>query len=237
MMQTRREDRMIDAFVLDFDGLICDTEGALAEAGRKLFASHGAELPMERWLQQIGLAGPANFWVPWLEQAIGRPVDEVEVMAAFELHNNAHIATLEPNPGVVELLDLADLNGITLGIASSSPTAWVEPLLDQLQLRERFAAIVCREQALHAKPAPDLYLEAARQLAAKPTRCVAFEDSHNGSLAAVAAGMTCVAVPNEITAPQDFSHVDLVLRSLTLAHLPSLEVLARAKAEPERRTA
>jgi HAD superfamily hydrolase (TIGR01509 family) len=228
---------VIHAFILDFDGLICDTEGALAEAGRRLFASHGAELPMDRWLQQIGLAGPANFWVPWLEEAIGREVDEVEVMAAFEVHNHTRLAALEPNPGVVDLLDLADRHGIALGVASSSPVAWVEPLLDQLALRERFATIVCREHAVRAKPAPDLYLEAARRLAVEPARCVAFEDSHNGSLAAVAAGMTCVAVPNEVTASQDFGHADLVLARLTMARLDRLEVMARAKAEPARRSA
>lgn len=178
MTRMRRQNRMIDAFILDFDGLICDTEGALAEAGRKLFASHGAELPMDRWLQQIGLAGPANFWVPWLEQAIGREVDEAEAMAASDRHNHSRLATLEPNPGVVALLDL----------------------------------------------------EAARRLGAEPARCAAFEDSHNGSLAAVAAGMTCVAVPNEVTESQDFGHVDLVLPSLTEVDLTALKGLARGKA-------
>ena len=221
---------MIDAFILDFDGLICDTEGALAEAGRKLFASHGAELPMDRWLQQIGLAGPPNFWVPWLEQAIGREVDEVEAMAAFDHYNHARLATLEPNPGVVALLDLADSANIALGVASSSPTLWVEPLLDQLHLRNRFVDVVCREHAPMAKPAPDLYLEAARRLGAEPARCAAFEDSHNGSLAAVAAGMTCVAVPNEVTESQDFGHVDLVLPSLTEVDLSTLEGLSGVKA-------
>ena len=237
MTRMRRQNRMIDAFILDFDGLICDTEGALAEAGRKLFASHGAELPMDRWLQQIGLAGPANFWVPWLEQAIGREVDEAEAMAAFERHNHSRLATLEPNPGVVALLDLADAYNIALGVASSSPILWVEPLLEQLHLLDRFAAVVCREHAARAKPAPDLYLEAARRLGAEPARCAAFEDSHNGSLAAVAAGMTCVAVPNEVTESQDFGHVDLVLPSLTDVDLTALKGLARGKAMRSRQIA
>ena len=237
MTGTRRENRMIDAFILDFDGLICDTEGALVEAGRALFADHGVELPMDRWLQQIGLAGPSNFWVPWLEQAIGRPVDEAEVLAAFDALNQARLATLEPNAGVVELLELADRKGIALGIASSSPTIWVEPLLDQLGLRPRFATVVCREHAARAKPAPDLYLEAARRLGVQPTGCAAFEDSHNGSLAAVAAGMTTVAVPNDVTESQDFGHVDIVLASLVEVDLTSLESIAAHKAVLDRRSA
>ena len=237
MTGTRRQNRMIDAFILDFDGLICDTEGALVAAGRALFADHGVELPMDRWLQQIGLAGPSNFWVPWLEQAIGRPVDEAEVLAAFDERNQARLATLEPNAGVGELLDLADRHCIALGIASSSPTIWVEPLLDQLGLRHRFGTVVCREHATRAKPAPDLYLEAARRLGVQPTGCAAFEDSHNGSLAAVAAGMTTVAVPNDVTESQDFGHVDLVLASLVEVDLTSLESIASHKTVLARRSA
>ena len=138
---------------------------------------------------------------------------------------------------MVALLDLADRQGIALGIASSSPTIWVEPLLDQLGLRQRFRTVVCREHAALAKPAPDLYLEAARRLGVQPRGCAAFEDSHNGSLAAVAAGMTTVAVPNDVTESQDFGHVDLLLRSLVQVDLTSLESIASHKAVCARRSA
>ena len=185
------------ALIFDFDGLICDTEGCLVAAACEVFAAHGATLPMDRWLDTIGRSSEKDVWVPWLEEAIGRPVDHDLVLSEFDERNHVLIAQLDANPGVHQLLDAADRAEIPAAIASSSPTRWVEPLLDQLGLRARFVTVVCREHAHRAKPAPDLYVEALRRLDVPATSAVAFEDSYNGSLAAVAAGITCVAVPNE----------------------------------------
>jgi HAD superfamily hydrolase (TIGR01509 family) len=197
-----------DALIFDFDGLICDTEGCLLGAGRLVFLRHGVEFPLQRWLHVIGTANPHNFWVPWLEEGLGAKVDEGEVLEEFELHNREATQRLTPNRGVVELLDLADEEGIGVGVASSSSIDWVGGLLDQLGLRSRFSHILTRDDVANAKPAPDLYLLAADRFDAKPQHCVAFEDSHNGSLAAKRAGMPCVVVPSELTSQQDLSHAE-----------------------------
>lgn len=209
-----RTDTNLRALIFDFDGLICDTEGCLVIAAREVFAARGASLPMDRWLDTIGRHSERDVWVPWLEKAIGMTVDHDAVLAEFDAHNHALIARLDANPGVRSLLDAADRRHIPVAVASSSPTDWVEPLLDQLGLRGRFVTVVCREHAPRAKPAPDLYLEALQRLDVPATSAVAFEDSYNGSLAAVAAGIACVVVPNEITASQDFHHAEAVVESL-----------------------
>jgi beta-phosphoglucomutase-like phosphatase (HAD superfamily) len=101
-----------------------------------------------------------------------------------------------------------------LAIASSSPHRWVDRHLATHGLFERFDTIVCRDDVAQAKPAPDLYLEVLRRFDAPATAAVAFEDSHNGSLAAKRAGLHCVVVPTPMTATQDFSHVDQLVPTL-----------------------
>lgn len=220
-----------DALIFDFDGLICDTEGCLAQAAERVFLQHGVGFPFERWLDVIGTSSPNNFWVPWLEELVGEPIDEREVLDEFDRHNMAATAELVANPGVDQLLDMADDEGIAVGVASSSSSRWVTGLLDQLGLLHRFSHVLTRGDVVHAKPAPDLYLLAAKRFKSNPVQCVALEDSRNGSLAAVAAGMPCIVVPNELTQHQDLSHATRRVASLadvTLTLLRNLRMESEA---------
>ena len=88
-------------------------------------------------------------------------------------------------------------------------------VLNHLGIRESFTAVVSADEVTHGKPAPDIYLEAARRLGVDPRRVVAFEDSANGAAAARAAGMKVIAVPNRQYAdPRQFAGADRVLHSL-----------------------
>ena len=100
--------------------------------------------------------------------------------------------------------------------------AWVRDHLVRHALLSSFDTLVCREDVPRVKPAPDLYLEAISRLGLAADQVIAFEDSHNGSLAAKRAGLWCIAVPNEITATQDFSHADGQLDSLAGIDLAGL---------------
>ena len=90
-----------------------------------------------------------------------------------------------------------------LGLASSSNRELIDAVLDAGGISRLFAATVSSEEVARGKPAPDVYLEAARRLGVEPTVCVAVEDSHNGIRSAKAAGMACIAVPNEPFPPGD----------------------------------
>jgi putative hydrolase of the HAD superfamily len=156
-----------------------------------------------------------------LEEVVGRPVADREGVRLRRLErHHALIAENDIRPGVRELLDDAVAHGIPAAVASSSDSAWVGGHLERLGVLDRFAAVVTRDDVARAKPWPDLYLEACRRLAADPSLSVAFEDSHNGLLAAKAAGLRCIVVPNDITAGQDFTAADDVLPTLPeLAYL------------------
>jgi putative hydrolase of the HAD superfamily len=207
--------RIPSAIVFDFDGLICDTEGAQIAAVSAVFQLHGATFPLDRWLQTIGTSTAEDNWVPWLAEQVTGNFDRGRAFADFQAINAELVGALKPNPGVENILDMASSSGVPVAIASSSPSTWIRPLLVSLGLSGAFPLVVSREQVVHAKPAPDLYLLAMKQLGlVDADRAVALEDSRNGSLAAVAAGMHCVAIPGPVTAQQDFSHVQLRLSSL-----------------------
>jgi HAD superfamily hydrolase (TIGR01509 family) len=199
------------AIILDFDGLILETEGACFAAWQVLFAEHGHPYAKDEYLKILGSGDrPSTLF----EQRCGPPPDWAPLnvrLRAIEARLNEGLA---PMPGVVDLLAQARALGLRIGIASSSSHAWVDGHLRAHGLFDGFDAIVCRDDVPRVKPEPDLYLEAVRRLAVEPRETVAFEDSHTGSTAAKSAGLWCVAVPTEMTAGQGFSHADLRVPTL-----------------------
>ena len=128
--------------------------------------------------------------------------------------------------GVDRWLADAQHLGLDLAIASSSPRDWVTGHLETFGLLDRFRVIRNRDDVAHAKPAPDLYLSALEGLGVDASEAIAIEDSPNGAVAAKAAGLYVVAVPNGVTRQLQFERADLVLDSLADRDLA--DVLARA---------
>ena len=119
----------------------------------------------------------------------------------------------QPMPGAAELLKY--LENSPSAIVSSSSHRWVDGWMEKLGLMPLVNTTVCRGDAPKIKPAPDLFLEAARQLDVDPAECLVIEDSHNGMNAAHAAGMKVIAVPNRLTDILDFSNAEWFAQSLT----------------------
>ena len=110
-------------------------------------------------------------------------------------------------------------------IASSAPARWVVGAVERLGIRPLFDAVVTGDEVAHRKPAPDVYLEAARRLGVDPARSVAIEDSRPGITAARAAGMKAIAIPHWLTERHDLSAADLTVAhagELTLERLMTL---------------
>jgi HAD superfamily hydrolase (TIGR01509 family) len=215
---------MVEALVFDFDGLIIDTEWCEYVSIAEQYERHGLSYELDHFQQFVGSAWPTG-WATELCAAIEQHMDETELVALRRARRDELLHAMDVLPGVIELLDAADAHGIGLAVASSSTRDWVDGHLARLGLRHRFAAVLTRNDVAAAKPAPDLFLAAATALAAAPARCVAFEDSFNGCVAAKAAGMRCVVAPNRITRVQDFRHADLVVASLLEVELQHLRDL------------
>jgi HAD superfamily hydrolase (TIGR01509 family) len=204
----------IRAVVFDFDGLVLDTEVPVYASWCAAFEAHGAPPPtIEEWSLEIGTSGAIDMHA-WLIDRADRPVDLDVMNESRRAHRDALLARENARPGVLAWLDQADATGLALAIASSSPADWVDEHLGRLRLRERFAFVVTAGGKLRAKPAPDTYLDACARLAIAPRHALAVEDSPNGIAAAKAAGLHCVAVPNDITQLLDLSAADVLLASL-----------------------
>ncbi len=202
------------AVVFDFDGLILDTETPVLQAWQDVFAEHGAELTMGFWAQVIGTAG--SDVVGHLGELTGRDLDREEVRARMRTRKAELNEQLDgPMPGVEERIAEAQRAGLRLGVASSSSESWVSGHLDRLGLLGAFDALACAgSDPGRAKPEPVVYREVCADLDVTPSETVALEDTPHGIAAAQAAGLRCVAIPNDVTALLDLSAADLVVDSL-----------------------
>lgn len=215
----------MDAIIFDFDGTIIESEGPDFQAWQEIFAAHGGELVATQWVQYIGTA--AGTFDPYrlLEKQIGRTVDRKAIRAIRRQRFRELVSAQPLRPGVADLLDAADAAGIPLAIASSSTRDWVEWNLDQRDLRRRFRFVHTFDDVAKGKPDPELYAMTVAALGVDAAATVALEDSHNGMVAAKAAGLACVVAPNVLTQGVDFSGADLVVASLAEVDLARLRGL------------
>ncbi|HSO27565.1 MAG TPA: HAD-IA family hydrolase [Anaerolineales bacterium] len=217
---------MIRGLILDFDGLVLETEGPIFQSWSEFYTDHGASLSHERWSLIIGASEDAIDPFAELEQMIGHKLARERLAPQRRKRELELVEAQEVMPGVLDLLNQADALGLVLGVASSSDRGWVAGHLDRLGLLERFACLRTSDDVAQAKPAPDLYLAALACLGLQPEAALAFEDSANGVAAAKAAGIFTVAVPTEMTRTLDFSAADLKLASLADLDLKALMQLA-----------
>jgi HAD superfamily hydrolase (TIGR01509 family) len=199
------------AVVFDMDGLLLDTEVLWQKAEEALFAAHGGVFSHEDKMRVIGTS--FEFTASYFAERLGEPPERGPELV--EEMNETMFAAVQRDvvgrPGALELV--ARLRGrVPLGLASNSSRRLVDAALASAGLTDAFAAIVTSEDVMHAKPAPDIYLEACRRLGSAPDETLALEDSASGVAAAKAAGLTCIAVPQY--AETDVTAADRVIDSL-----------------------
>jgi len=200
------------AVVFDFDGLLLETEGPVYQAWAETYETLGQRLSLDQWLLTIGRVDHVDPGVE-LERRLGRSLTDAEKQQRRRRRDELLYA-LGPCAGAAETLDEARALGLRTAVASSSALDWVVPHLERLGLAGHIDHLSCHDGTMPAKPWPDLYLRALDMLGVSAAEAIAFEDSHNGLLAAKAAGLTCVVVPTPMTAEMDFSLADRVLERL-----------------------
>jgi HAD superfamily hydrolase (TIGR01509 family) len=209
------------ALILDFDGLILDTESPIFEEWRATFRERGHDLHLDTWQHALGTFG-AYDPCAHLTELTGEEFDYEALRQEVRSRNMRRCEALELLPGVRDRVEEGRAAGLKTAVASSSTLAWVEGWLERHGIAHLFDTLCTRDQVERVKPAPDLFLLAATRLGVVPESCVVFEDSPNGIRAARAAGMRCVAIPNAVTCALPMEGADLVLTSLgdrTLAEI------------------
>jgi len=218
------------------DGLLIDTEPIWRAATFSVLAALGVRLSDDDLLSTTGQ--PIEDLIPrWRRRAgsDGRRAQpgDAEVADLITDQVVAHVtAEGQPMPGVADAVALCTRLGLSLAIASSSPRRLIDAVCDRLGLGGIQVRCSAADEA-NGKPAPDVYLAAARRLGVAPASCVAIEDSPNGIAAAKAAGMTCVAIPDPLlTADPGYRQADLILPSLTMLDERALRLLGVRAPDP-----
>jgi HAD superfamily hydrolase (TIGR01509 family) len=204
---------VIEAVVFDLDGVLLDSEQVWDDAREQLARERGGRWHPEAQREMMGMS--SNEWSRYMHETIGlpEPPEEInrEVVERLSATYRDHLPAL---PGAKEAVERLAARW-PLGLASSSNRELIDLALELLGVQHLFAATVSSEEVGRGKPAPDVYLEAARRLGVDPARTAAVEDSHNGIRAAKAAGMRCIAVPNASYPPGEaVEEADVVLGSV-----------------------
>jgi len=206
---------VITTVVFDMDGVIVDTEQVWDDVREQLSHEWGGTYTVEAQRAMMGMS--STEWARYLHDAVGLPqapdVINAEVVRRML---DRYRDDLPVVPGAVDAVRRMHDSGFMLAVASSSNRPLIDAVLAGTGLAPLFAVTVSSEEVARGKPAPDVYLEAARRLRIDPAACVAIEDSANGIRSAHAARMRVVALPNPHYPPavEALGLADVVLSSL-----------------------
>jgi HAD superfamily hydrolase (TIGR01509 family) len=205
---------VIEAVVFDLDGVLVDSEQLWDGIREELARERGGRWHDRAQADMMGMS--SREWPVYMHEVIGLAESPDEINAEVVRRLLALYAESLPLlPGAVEAVERLAAR-VPLAIASSSNRKVIDAVLEHAGIASRFRATVSSEEVARGKPAPDVYLEAARRLEIEPTACAAVEDSRNGIRAAHDAGMRVLAIPNPHYPPDEeaLAYADVVLLSL-----------------------
>lgn len=204
----------VEGFIFDMDGVLIDSEPIYFEIEKSTFVHFGANVAEEEHHTYVGVTLASMF-----EQVQQKHLLDCTVEQMLEFHVK-HVMDvirehpeLQPFNGLTDWLNWLTEAGVPMVVASSSPRALIELILERLEIRRFFRDMISGEEVAHGKPAPDIFLRAAEILGVTPERCMVIEDSRNGVRAAKSAGMRCIGHQNPGSGNQNLSEADVVIHS------------------------
>lgn len=219
MKQGERADWLvepIEGVIFDMDGVLIDSEPIYFDIEKSTFVHFGAQVEEEEHHTYVGVTLASMFEQVQQRHRLNCTVED---MLSFHVQNVMDVIRehqeLRPFDGLVAWLDWLHEAGVPMFVASSSPRALIELILERLELRSYFQGMVSGEEVAHGKPAPDIFLHAAKQLGVTSERCIVIEDSRNGVKAARAAGMRCIGHQNPGSGSQNLEQANTVIHSYT----------------------
>jgi HAD superfamily hydrolase (TIGR01509 family) len=205
---------VIAAVVFDMDGVIVDSEQVWDDVRERYVRENGGTYTDSATRDMMGMS--SHEWSRYMAESLGVPGTPEEINAAIVERMLERYGEAPPLiPGAVDAVRRCAARW-PLAVASSSNPELIEVVLDVAGLHDVIPVVVSSQEVARGKPAPDVYVEAARRLGVDPHACAAVEDSHNGIRSAKAAGMRVIALPNPHFPPdaEALAHADVVLRAI-----------------------
>ena len=218
---------LLNTVIFDMDGLLIDSEPYWAEAGSEVLARYNIALTEEQYHTSTGLR--TREWIEWwfgifeIDSRLTEDAERTIIGLAIEkIRDKA-----SPMAGVEHILRFFREQKFKIGLASSSPLVLIDVVIEKLGLTDLVEAKTSAEFLPKGKPHPQVYLECAEMMKVYPMQCLCFEDSFNGLIAAKAARMKCVVIPDQRFSSQlRWNAADLVLSSLEQFGEKELRLLA-----------
>jgi len=205
---------MIEAIVFDLDGILIDSEHVWDEVRQELADERGGRWNENASRDMMGMSSIE--WSRYMRDVVGLTEEPEEISAEVVRRlEDRYRRELPLIPGAEQAVESLAARW-PLALASSSNRELIDLVLESSGLGRYFTASVSSEEVARGKPEPDVFLEAARRLGVEPTHCAAVEDSENGILAAKAAGMRTITIPNPQYPPHDdaLAAADAVLATI-----------------------
>lgn len=198
----------IRGLLFDMDGVVCHNMPAHEEAWRRFFMTHGITLEPREFRENTMGMPTREVLRYYFKREV--PPEEAAALAAVKetLYRELYLPERRPMPGLLAFLDQARASGHRLGLGTGSKDDNVTFILDGLELRSRFDAVVDGGEVTKGKPDPETFLRLADKLGVRPESCVVFEDSLLGEEAARRAGMAVVGITSSHEA-REFRHARL----------------------------
>ena len=185
----------IDTVIFDMDGLLIDSEPLWLQAGKQVMAQYGKQLTAAEYETTVGLR--TQEWLVYWFNYFGLPHTTIASAEVQILSLVQEMIMQKGNAmqGVQHIVQFFLEKKFKLGLATSSPMALAQAVVQKLGLATHLQAITSAEHLQYGKPHPQVYLQCAEALGSEPENCLCFEDSFNGLIAAKAAKMKCIVVP------------------------------------------
>ena len=202
---------MIHAIIFDMDGVLIDSQPMHYLGDQQTLAAHSVEVPVEEMTAYAGTTNQLRFEL--FKERYHLDADVADMIREREatMIRLGRESDAVPTEGSVALLESIKADGLKTAVASSSSYPFIYAVLEKLGILSYFDLIFSGEDVKNGKPAPDVFLETCEKLQETPETCVVIEDSANGVLAAVRAGMACLGYQNPTSGEQDLSKANAVI--------------------------
>ncbi len=206
---------MIQAVIFDMDGLMIDSEPIQSRAIEAVIRSYGKEPILNEYgvVQNFGMRAEDD-WGAKKEQLGITEDTSILIQKKSAIYTEMLKVAITVKPGLQGLIRLFQAHGLPMAIGSSSSLSDIHLVVHHLGLETAFTTIVSGQDVTRGKPAPDIFLEAAKRLQIAPINCLVLEDALSGVEAGVRAGMKVIAVPNQYVSPDRYTQADRTLGSL-----------------------